>query len=58
MSPRELIDYLDRELSLEDLRALPRADLADLNRLLYHWERLTDRELATAAQASKEEESE
>ena len=58
MTTNELIAYLDRELSLEDLRALTRADLADLNRLLYHWERLTDRELATVAQASKEDEIE
>ena len=53
-----LIHYLDRDLSMDDIRAMSRDDLAQLNRLLYHWERLTDRELAALSKASKEEEPE
>jgi phage FluMu protein gp41 len=50
----DLIQYIDTDLSLDDIRALSRDDLAELNRALYHWERITDRELM----ASKEEEPE
>jgi hypothetical protein len=58
MTISDLIAYLDRDLSSDDLRTLSRDDLAQLNRLLYHWERITDRELIAARQASKEEEPE
>ena len=53
-----LIHYLDRDLSMDDIRAMSRDELARLNRLLYHWERITDRELAALSKASKEEEPE
>jgi len=53
-----LIHYLDRDLSMDDIRAMSRDELARLNRLLYHWERITDRELSAVRTASNEEEPE
>ena len=58
MDVDQLIAYLDRYLSMADIRGMRRNELAQLNRLLYHWERITDRELAATSQASKEEEPE
>ena len=54
----ELIRYLDTDLSLDTLNEMDIGDLARLNKLLYHWERITDRTIAVRRSLNKDEETE
>jgi hypothetical protein len=55
MNALELIQYLDSELCLADIRKLNRDQLIRLQEAFYHWTQLTQREMRDRHRLEKKE---
>jgi hypothetical protein len=58
MTINQVIQFLDVELTLADVRGLETDQLKRFEHALYHWAKLADWELRERARISKEEEAE
>lgn len=50
----DLLNTLDRRLSLDDLQSADPADLKKLESILFHWHALANRELTKRREMSKD----
>jgi len=58
MTTTQLIQHLDRGLTIKDLEALDSVQLGKLEGLFYHWQRVCESQIASRFQAQKDEASE